>query len=104
MNQSEHNQVHNRAADTPEQQINRYRTQRDTATSNWQDALHEIDRLTAENKALRSALVAVREWAHCTKLAPHAYDADHHCGVCGTSSAHAKDVIDEALASTGDEK
>lgn len=68
------------------------------------NAAYWIDRLTAENKALRSALVAVREWAHCTKLAPHAYDADHHCGVCGTSSAHAKDVIDEALASTGDEK
>lgn len=57
---------------------------------------------TAEIVRLRGALVAVRTSLHCTKLAPHEYDADHYCNQCGHSTAHEKDIIDEALVATHD--
>lgn len=46
---------------------------------------------------LEQALTKVRETLRCTKTAPYAYDADHSCATCGSSSAYAKDVIDEVI-------
>jgi hypothetical protein len=46
---------------------------------------------------LEQAMTKVRESLRCTKTAPHAYDADHHCDTCGSSSAYAKDLIDEVI-------
>jgi hypothetical protein len=50
------------------------------------------------------ALRAVRENLHCVKQAPHEYDADHRCDVCGHSTAYAKDVIDEVLTEIGEKR
>lgn len=46
---------------------------------------------------LEAAMTKVRESLRCTKTAPYDYDADHHCGTCGSSSAYAKDLIDEVI-------
>lgn len=81
-----------------------------TATGNQLAVLEEaaaaIEQLTREGDEartriaeLRKALAAVRTSLHCTKLAPHEYDADHCCYQCGHSTAHEKDIIDAALAS-----
>jgi hypothetical protein len=48
-------------------------------------------------ESYQKLLVCVRETLYCTKMAPHEYDADHHCSHCGRSSAYAKDMIDNAL-------
>ena len=55
-------------------------------------------KFAGEAESYRKLLMSVRETLYCTGMAPHEYDADHHCSHCGVSSAHAKDMIDEALS------
>lgn len=58
------------------------------------DFARDQERRIAE---LEAAMNSVRESLKCTKTAPHSYDADHHCDTCGSSSAYAKDLIDEVI-------
>jgi uncharacterized protein HemY len=63
------------------------------------DSIHH---LTAKCDALEKALRIVRESMVCTKRAPHSYDANHMCSECGSSTAYAKDVIDDVLPPGGE--